>query len=386
MQPIYPPATLGMLGGGQLGRMFAIAAAQMGYHVHVYEASAECPAAQVADQVFVGAWDDHDALQTFAATCDVITLEFENIPVDALHRCQEQTPTFPGPNVLAVAQDRDLEKSTLRDAGLPVTPFVVADTVAQLRDAMPTIGFPNHPAIVKTTRNGYDGKGQWGIHSLEDLDAVIDADHPSIYRLIAERKIEFECEVSVMVSISTSGEIATFPVFQNDHQNHILHISRCPARLPQRVLTAATETACQAAQALGVVGMFCIEFFVLGKSLESEFGCPVMINEVAPRPHNSGHLTIEGNVTSQFQQQVRAVCGLALGDTSLIRPTAMLNLLGDQFDADAGLLDPQKFLSISNGHLHLYGKTTAKPGRKMGHFTVSADSMDECDRSLNTLL
>lgn len=364
---ILPGATIGMVGGGQLGRMFAMAAATMGYRVVVFSESADTPAAQVAHQSVVGHLDDVEAVKRFALQCDVITLEFENVPAATMELCNETAPTYPSANVLAVSQDRLIEKSTLRDAGLAVTPFAPVHDRDSLQEAAIKLGWP---MVVKTTRDGYDGKGQYRVHSIEDASTV---PWDSAAGWIAEQWMEFEKEVSVVVAVSATGESETYPVFENHHHNHILDVSIAPACVSDELAEKARQVATQAAKTLGLIGLMCVEFFVVDDD--------VIINEVAPRPHNSGHLTIEGSHTSQFEQHVRAVCGLPLGSTAMkCAYAAMANLLGDLwFDEQLNQVEPNwaGLMEDPSISLHLYGKAEPKVGRKMGHITVAGHHADE---------
>ena len=367
MEPksILPPATIGMMGGGQLGRMFASAAAKMGYEVIVYCSDPGEPAAQVAHQTVIGKLDDWGAVTRFAKQCDVITLEFENISAETIAKCSEFAPTYPNANVLAVAQDRLIEKTTLSNAGLPVTPFAAVSSAETLVAVADKFGWP---LIVKTARCGYDGKGQYRVESEQQ---AADVPWDSFDSWIAEQCISFDCEASVIVARTATGDVKCFPVFLNDHHNHILDVTTIPAALSDALCDRACEVAVAATEALDVVGLLCVEFFVVD-------GDSVIINEVAPRPHNSGHLTIEALFTSQFEQHVRAVCGLPLGDTRLVSGgAAMANLLGDLWGEDGTPPDWSSVLSIPDMHLHLYGKRDAKPGRKMGHLTVRGKSADD---------
>ncbi len=369
---VLPGATIGMVGGGQLGRMFAMAAASMGYEVVVFCEGVDVPAAQVAHRVVVGKLDDRNAVDEFAKQCDVITLEFENIPAETMARCGEFAPTYPAASVLATAQDRLVEKSTLRDAGLPVTPFAEVHDAESLSAASQSLGWP---LIVKTARSGYDGKGQ---HRVDSLAAARDVPWDACDQWIAEQCINFQREVSVIVARTVDGRCECFPVFENSHRNHILDVTMAPASIDDKLATEACRIAVVAAETLGVVGLLCVEFFVSDDK--------VMINEVAPRPHNSGHLTIEACETSQYQQHVRAVCNLPLGSTAMrCQAAAMVNLLGDLWDPDdlsPSSSSPNWNLALSDPSvsLHLYGKKVAKPGRKMGHLTVTGDDRDEVVR------
>lgn len=364
VRTILPGATIGMVGGGQLGRMFALAAASLGYDVVVLCEDDDEPAAQVAHRLVVGRLNDPKAVDRFASQCDVITLEFENIPADTIARCSHWTPTFPAASVLATAQDRWLEKTTLSGAGLPVTPFASVRDALMLNHAAASLGWP---LIVKTMRSGYDGKGQYRIESPADAGNVPWGDFDG---WIAEQCIHFDCEVSVIVARTPQGCCECFPVFENAHRHHILDVSIAPALLPPSVAEEVCRVAKRAAQTLGVVGLLCVEFFVCNEQ--------VMINEVAPRPHNSGHLTIEACHTSQFEQHVRAICNLPLGSTAMRCGAAvMVNLLGDLWDASGRPPQWDKVLADPAVHLHLYGKRVAKVGRKMGHLTVTGQDRDE---------
>ncbi|MDE0864948.1 MAG: 5-(carboxyamino)imidazole ribonucleotide synthase [Rubripirellula sp.] len=359
-----PGSTIGMVGGGQLGRMFAVAAAAMGYRVIIFTESADSPAAQIAHETVVGDLHDQAAIDRFAQQCDVITLEFENIPAATIARCREFAPTYPSASVLAITQNRLVEKSTLRDAGLPVTPFCDVDNTESLILAGHALGWP---LIVKTARSGYDGKGQ---QRVESADGAGDVDWDAAAEWIAEKCISFDKEVSVIVARTPDGRCDSFPIFENSHHNHILDISIAPALLSETLSAQTREVAVQAAEALDVVGLLCVEFFVSDNE--------IMINEVAPRPHNSGHLTIEACETSQFEQHVRAVCNLPLGSTLQRTPfAAMANLLGDLWGSSDKAPDWAAALTDPGISLHLYGKSLAKPGRKMGHLTITGAERDD---------
>ena len=360
---IQPGSTIGMVGGGQLGRMFAVAASTMGYRVIVLCDDPNAPAAQVAHSTVLGELDDKDAVERFAKQCDVITLEFENIPSETIAQCSQYAPTYPSAEVLATAQNRLIEKSTLRNAGLPVTPFQPVQDLASLEKAGDTLGWP---MIVKTATSGYDGKGQSKVDSLDDASGI---NWSACDSWIAEQCIDFDLEVSVVVARTPEGKTAAFPVFENAHRNHILDVSVAPARIPESVAENAIKIAESAAQTLDVIGLLCVEFFVADSS--------VMINEVAPRPHNSGHLTIEGCETSQFQQHVRAICNLPFGSSALRgKAAAMINLLGDLWYQDGSAPKWSDAFTDSSVALHLYGKLEAKPGRKMGHLTMTGESCE----------
>ncbi len=370
---VLPGNTIGMLGGGQLGRMFALAAAQLGYRMVVLGDTADCPAGSVSNQALIGPANSRPLLDQLARLCDVVTLEFENIPVDAVEYLTERVGVYPQANVLRIAQDRGIEKQTLSDAGLPVTPFHLVHCPVDLEDAKHKLGFP---LVVKTTRDGYDGKGQWKIESAADFRAWIDQAAPSRTSrfdrpLIAEAWISYQKEISVIIARGaapidgdpiSSFPVAVFPVFENQHRHHILDVTTCPASLDPAIAQQAKAMAIRAAEALGLFGLICIEFFVDARG-------ELLINEIAPRPHNSGHLTIEACQTSQFEQQLRSVCGLPLGNTELIVPAAaMVNVMGQAWRD--GTPDWYALLQIPGSHLHLYDKHDAQPGRKMGHVTL----------------
>ncbi|TVQ03181.1 MAG: 5-(carboxyamino)imidazole ribonucleotide synthase [Planctomycetaceae bacterium] len=373
-RPVLPGSTIGMLGGGQLGRMFGLAAAQLGYRMVVLGDAEDCPAAPVSVRTLVGSPDSSALLDEFASLCDVATLEFENIPVSTVAYLAPRLKVYPQAAVLRVAQDRVLEKQTLAAAGLPVTPFQPVSSPGDLQNARQSLGLP---IVLKTTRDGYDGKGQWKIRSESELrewtepttgEATDRFDRP----LIAEAWVDYQREVSVLVARGAAPlaaptdsdpfPVAAYPVFENRHRNHILDVTTCPASIAPTTAERATELAIHAARSLGLFGLMCIEFFI------DEQG-DLLINEIAPRPHNSGHLTIEACQTSQFEQQLRAVCGLPLGDPALIVPAAaMVNVMGDAWRN--GTPDWDAILSIPGAHLHLYDKRSPKLGRKMGHVTL----------------
>ncbi|TWU20031.1 5-(carboxyamino)imidazole ribonucleotide synthase [Allorhodopirellula heiligendammensis] len=367
--PILPGATIGMVGGGQLGRMFAIAAAKLGYRVGVFCGSSDEPAADVASFTVCGPLEDHSAIENFARRCDVITLEFENIPAETIAVCGQHAPTYPDASVLATAQDRLLEKTTLRDAGLPVTPFAPVRDAQQTCAAADSLGWP---LIVKTQRSGYDGKGQ---HRLADAAEAERVDWQGGGDWVAEAMIDLQREVSVIVARRADGVMDTFPVFENTHRNHVLDVTTLPAAISPDMQQQACDLAIAAAECLDVVGLLCVEMFIENAGN----GEPrILINEVAPRPHNSGHVSMEACRTSQFEQHVRAICGLPLGDTAQITPAAaMVNLLGDWWGSQGEQPNWPAALDVHGVSLHLYGKHAARPGRKMGHLTAVGETLDE---------
>ncbi len=358
---IAPGATLGVLGSGQLGRMFAIAARRMGYRVHVLSPETDTPTGQVADLEITAKYDDLEAVARFAAGVEVVTFEFENVPLATVDVVHQQVPVRPAGRVLHTTQHRLREKGFLQDNGFPVTPFVAVRDAADLE----TIADDLLPGVLKTAAWGYDGKGQVKVTDRDQFRRAWLNDLQQ--EAILEKLVPFEKEFSVVGCRGLDGQVVCFDPLENLHHNHILDVSICPARLSARATRQALEITEAVLTALDVVGVLCVEFFLAS-------GDELLINELAPRPHNSGHLTIDAHVTCQFEQQVRAICGLPLGSTRQLRPAAMANLLGDVWsdatpDWAAACRDP-------NIKLHLYGKREPRPGRKMGHLTATADSAD----------
>ncbi len=357
-----PGATIGVMGGGQLGRMFAMAARRMGYRVHIFTPEKESPAGQLADQTTVANYEDEATVRQFAAAVDVITFEFENIPIETVTWCAEERDVRPAGAILHIAQNRLREKNFLVSAGLPVAPFRAVRSASELSAALEEIG---RPAILKTAAFGYDGKGQQLIVAGDDPAAIWAAS--SADELVLEGAIDFEKEVSLLVARGADGAVATFPLCENLHENHILDVTVVPARVPEGVEERAADLARAIAERLELVGLLAVEMFLKADG-------DLIVNELAPRPHNSGHWTIEGCATSQFEQQVRAVCGLPLGSTDILRPAAMANILGDVWQS--GEPNWAGALAVEGVHLHLYGKTEPRPRRKMGHLTAVAATAD----------
>ncbi len=350
---IQPGETVGILGGGQLGRMFAIAARRMGYRVHTFEPQPDSPAGQVSDLEVVASYEDLDAVRNFARGVSAMSFEFENIPHDAIQAAAEICPVRPQASVLHTCQNREREKRFLEKHGFPCAPFAIVDSAQSLAVALEKIGTPS---VLKTADFGYDGKGQLKITNPQDPEALWETF--AAPRAVLEGWIPFEAELSVIVARGLNGDTVTFPPSENIHTNHILDLSIVPARFPQAVLDEAAELAQAIARELDVIGLLAVEMF-LTKSGD------LLINELAPRPHNSGHFSFDACITSQFEQQLRAVCGLPLGSTKLLSPVVMLNLLGDLWSA--GEPDWPALLTNPNAKLHLYGKSEPRPGRKMGH-------------------
>lgn len=360
MKAIPPGSTVGVLGSGQLGRMFAIAARQMGYRVHTLSPESDTPTGQVADDEVIASYDDLDAVRAFARGVSVVTFEFENVPAPTAAAASEFAPVRPGGEVLHVTQHRLREKTFLATHGFPVTPFRRVSTGRELAAAVEELGLPG---VLKTAAFGYDGKGQVKLASAADLSIVPWT--PETPEHIYEAFVDFDREISVVAARGVDGSFAHCGVIENTHVNHILDLSVAPAELPPDVGREAVEIARGILEQLDVVGVLCVEFFLTkaGK---------VLVNELAPRPHNSGHLTIDASATSQFEQQLRAVCGLPLGDTRLHRPAAMAQILGDLWQK--GEPDWAAACAVPGVKLHLYGKADARAGRKMGHLTALADT------------
>ncbi len=369
MKAILPGSTIGVLGSGQLGRMFTIAARRMGYRVHTFSPDEDTPTGQVADVEFQAAYEDLERVGEFARGVDVVTFEFENVPFGTVEAIESKVPVRPRGHVLHITQNRAREKKWLGAHGFPVAPFELIEGGAgpQVREALrAAVGRIGLPCVLKTAGFGYDGKGQTKISSTEDIEgaarALGGADG------VLEKWIEFESEVSVVAARGLDGSFAHLGVVQNRHRNHILDLTIAPAEVSPQVLEDAVEVARGVLQKLEVVGVLCVEFFML------EDGS-LLVNELAPRPHNSGHWSFDAAVTSQFELQLRAVCALPLGEARALSPCAMANLLGDLWEGGEpawakALLDP-------GAKLHLYGKSEPRPGRKMGHLCVLAPTPQE---------
>ncbi len=357
---VLPGATIGVLGSGQLGRMFTIAARRMGYRVHVLSPDNDTPTGQVADIEWHADYLDLDALTEFARSVDVVTFEFENIPNETTQVVDRQVPVRPAGSVLHTSQNRIREKRFLQSLGVPVAPFREIHASDDLHSA--SLELPG-PAILKTAAWGYDGKGQVRIESPADADTAWA--HLQCQEAVWEQFVDFESELSVVAARALNGDYVCYAPSANRHCNQVLDISMSPAILPERVAREAQEIARSILEALEVVGVLCVEFFLKRDG-------QLCVNELAPRPHNSGHLTIDAHASCQFEQQVRAVCGLPLGSVQQWSPAAMANLLGDIW-----LDQPpawEEVLREPNIKLHLYGKREPRGGRKMGHLTALAES------------
>lgn len=360
---ILPGATLGMLGGGQLGRMFVSAAHEMGYQVMVLDPDKGSPAGKIADQHLCHAYHDHAALDILAKNCVAISTEFENIPLSTVQYLEQKTIVRPGSQAIAIAQNRIEEKNFLRQHNIPLADYL---PVVQQQDLRTAEGFVTQPAILKVARLGYDGKGQAIVENSNQLHEV----YQNLGKVdcVLERKLDLQTEISVILSRSHNGDCQLFPVAENHHKNGILNYTIVPATTPRDINQQARDIAINIAQNLNYCGVMAVEFFVTQDN-------QLLVNEIAPRPHNSGHYTIDACISSQFEQQVRMLCGLPAAKTDLRQAVVMQNLLGDiWFQADNKQPHWQYLLQESNAKLHLYAKDSARPGRKMGHYCLLGEA------------
>jgi 5-(carboxyamino)imidazole ribonucleotide synthase len=360
---ILPGQTVGIYGGGQLGRMLAMAARRNGYRVHVFTSESAAPAGHFANQITLGGDDDEVRFRRFANSIDVLTFEFENVSAQSLQWVPDHVPIRPGANVFWTSQDRLREKTFLREQAIPVPAFAACTSIAELREALTSVGLP---AVLKTSSGGYDGKGQFLIRTEDQVDAAWQAVEGRPCTL--EAFVDLACEVSVIVARDIFGSTAIYGPIENQHANHILDLSFCPSTVGGDIAAAAGEIARRITVAFELVGLICIEYFVTRDG-------QVLVNEIAPRPHNSGHLTIEAFATSQFEQQLRTICGLPVGNVEQVRPAAMLNLLGDRWLPS----EPnwQAIYESPDCYLHLYDKSEPRVGRKMGHITVCGATIEQ---------
>jgi 5-(carboxyamino)imidazole ribonucleotide synthase len=361
--PVLPGHAIGVLGSGQLGRMFAIAARRMGYRVHTLSPDEDTPTGQVADVEINAAYEDLDAVRDFASAVSVVTFEFENVPAATASAAAEYAPVRPSGQILHTTQHRLREKSFLLQAGLPVTPFRHIRSLQELSQAAAELGLP---AILKTADFGYDGKGQFQVSSRSDFEPAWQ--EVGSREAVLEAFVDFEREISVVAARSAGANFVHYGAVENRHRNRILDVSIAPARVSEKIAVEAAEITRTVLEKLEVVGVLCVEFFVCKNG-------HLLINELAPRPHNSGHFTFDANLTSQFEQQLRAVCGLPLVDVRQFTPAAMANLLGDLWNEREP--DWLAAVSLPDVKLHLYGKLTPRPGRKMGHLTALAPTPEQ---------
>ena len=365
--PLNPGSTIGIIGGGQLGRMLAMAARQMDYRTIVLDPDSNCPAGQVADEVIRSEYSDIKASSELAALADVVTYEFENVDADSVSSAEKHKPVRPSSSVLRTTQNRLHEKKALLEAGIPVANFRKVDSLRDLEDAASVLGYP---MVLKTATEGYDGKGQSIIHGEHDLAISYDQLNARNVELIVEQFVSFKAEVSTICARTIDGMTATFDPSENIHRNHILDTSLVPARIDESVSDKARIIATNIAEKLDVIGLIAVEMFVTQEN-------DIVVNELAPRPHNSGHYTMDGCDTSQFEQLVRVLAGMPITLPKLHSPTVMVNLLGEIWEDTGGNPDWQRALELPGVSLHLYGKSAARVGRKMGHINVVAETVEE---------
>lgn len=354
---ILPPQTIGIIGGGQLGRMMAIAAKYMGYDVTVLDPTPNCPTAQVADEQIIAKYDDMEAIRELTEKSDVVTYEFENVDLTAAAYIEEKGKLPQGAYALEVTQNREKEKNVMKKLNLPIPAFEIVHNGEECREALK--GF-SLPAVIKTCRGGYDGKGQLKIETKDDVKAAADFVEKSGVTCIIEDWVTFDKEISIVFSRSQTGEIAFFPISENEHSDHILYKTIVPARISDELALKARNAATDLAEEIKIVGTFAIEMFVSGEE--------IYLNEMAPRPHNSGHYSIEACNVSQFAAHIRTICGLAVPKIELLQPSVMVNVLGADVQKAT-----QAMTDIPEAFVHLYGKSEAKEKRKMGHVTFIAD-------------
>lgn len=360
---IKPGSTLGILGGGQLGRMIALAGRALGYRFVTMDPTADAPCGQTADRQIVASYDDVEAAMQLASVSDVISYEFENVDAQVAEVLESRAYVPQGSRLLRITQNRIREKTAIREIGIPVAPFCVVNSLEDLQEAVRELGLP---AVMKTATGGYDGKGQWVLRSEAELAEAYDTLSKAGTELIVEQFVPFQMELSVIAARNPAGELAVFPVSENIHQENILHLSIVPARISAEVAARAEEIARTIVEKLDVVGLIAVELFL------TEDG-QLYVNELAPRPHNSGHFTMDACVTSQFEQHVRAVCNLPLGSTELLSSVVMVNILGEHLQPVIDQIDKLP----RTAKLHLYGKAESKAKRKMGHINVLAPTVEE---------
>ncbi len=371
MKVIKPGSTIGILGGGQLGRMLVLAGRNMGYRFITLDPTSDSPCGQVADRQIVAAFSDLQAAEELAKASKVVTYEFENVDAEVAAKLEETSFVPQGSELLRITQNRIREKSTLQSFEIPIAPFEVIQSEDELRNAVQKLKLP---CVMKTATGGYDGKGQWVLRSEEQIQQAYQEAEETGAELIVEQYVSFTKELSVIAARNLHGEIKTFPVGENIHINNILHQTIVPARIGEEIAEKAESIANRIAKVLDVVGLIAIEMFLTE-------GGQIIVNELAPRPHNSGHYTMEACVTSQFEQHIRAICGLPLGDVTMLSPVVMVNLLGEHVDP---VLEKLEQLPLT-AKLHLYGKAESKPKRKMGHINFLTSTVDEALTQINQL-
>ncbi|HEX9614400.1 MAG TPA: 5-(carboxyamino)imidazole ribonucleotide synthase, partial [Bacteroidota bacterium] len=368
---LLPPATIGIIGGGQLGMMTLREAHRMGFRSVVWDPDPECPSSRLADNLITAPFSDPTAARRLSEQADVVTYEFENIDPSAVAAIEASKPVFPGAGILKVAQNREAEKSALVKGGFPVAPHAVARNRKDLEDAVLRLGFP---VVVKTTTAGYDGKGQSVLRSASDLDSYCDPRSEVFSECVVEKFLPLQVEVSVIAVRSGKGDIVTFPVLANEHRENILHVTRVPARVSAGIADEAIRLATSIIDHFAIVGVLCVEMFVTTDE-------KVVVNELAPRPHNSGHFSLDACSFSQFEALVRTVCGLPVQRPRLLTPCGMVNVLGKHLER----MDFLKVQEIPGSKIHLYGKKRLEPKRKMGHVTVVGSTWEEVEERIQLI-
>lgn len=363
MRSLLPPAVIGIIGGGQLGMMTIREAQRMGYRTMVWDPSRDCPASRLADSTIAAPFDDNNAATILSESVDLATYEFENIDAATVERVEQNVPVFPGSTILKIAQHRKEEKEELAKRGFPVVRYRAATGTKELVTALKEIGLP---VVVKTAMSGYDGKGQTVIRTSQDEQVFLNQMNTEKREYVVEKLLDLECELSSIVVRNGDGDVAAFPTAENVHRNNILHRTIVPSRMSDALVKQAEELGRAIIESFGIVGVLCVEMFVTKDGT-------LLVNELAPRPHNSGHYSLDACSCSQFEALVRAVCGLALTQPKLLAPCAMVNLLGKHLER----LDVPKLMTWDSVKLHLYGKTKAEPNRKMGHITVLGRTTEE---------
>ncbi len=369
-----PPSWIGVVGGGQLGMMLIREAQRMGYRTAVWDPDPECPASRLADVVLSAPFADTKAADALAARTDVITYEFENVDPEIISRLERVKPLYPGSDILRIARHRRREKEELKARGFPVVAYRVADSNPRTganSDVNHLLDELTFPVVLKTATSGYDGKGQVVINDRANAHEIIKSLTDGV-EYVAEEFLDLECEISALVVRSKGGEMITFPLSENLHKDNILHITRVPARVSEKVAKEARELGCDIARSFNLVGLLCVEMFVTKEG-------KVLVNELAPRPHNSGHYSLDACSISQFEALVRTMCGLSVPEPRLITPCAMINLLGKHLPR----IDYRKLSSLSGAKLHLYGKTRVEPKRKMGHVTIVRETPQQVEETLS---
>ncbi|MBI4418907.1 MAG: 5-(carboxyamino)imidazole ribonucleotide synthase [Ignavibacteriales bacterium] len=371
MTPLLPSSTLGIIGGGQLGMMTVREAHRMGYRTAIWDPDPDCPAGRLADLVVTASFSDPSAAQKLVDSCDVVTYEFENIDPGTVEIVEKMKSVYPGSRILKVARHRKTEKETLQRAGFPVVPFSAVANEEELRRAVKRLGFP---VVVKTVTAGYDGKGQKVLRNHEDVGTLCRSFEERFPECMVEKFLSLQCEVSVVAVRGTDGTVVTFPLIENEHRDNILHVSRIPARVSDERNAEAIRLGTAIIEHFEITGVLCVEMFIT----ESD---QLVVNELAPRPHNSGHFSVDACSMSQFEALVRAICNLSLHLPRLLSPCAMVNVLGKHLER----IDLGRVQRIPGAKVHIYGKKRVEPRRKMGHITILGSTLREVEEAVGLI-